>query len=1148
MRYFSDPARMARQAIFLGIIAGLGCSVYGAEPSAALRLAGSDAAVVAPFRGLLYTPEDIKATRTVLQSEGASSKLLAARYIEAAQKWIDRGREGIDAMLPPDGSVYAFGLAGDPKNGKSWPRYGRSDDVCSLTRPGQVKSPYTGDIYGVQKPGEMYYDDGAGWVDPKTGTRYYFKGMWNCFAVWNMHEAVDDLAIAYMLTGDERCAELGLYMLDQFAGMRRRNPKNYGLIDYPHPVTAPGMGFFGYMGNIANDRMIYSALSFDLLAGSEFARSPSTGTDGLTVAQNIQQNYFEVFELLKIQQLNSFQNHAVAAYGAMLSQALLFGDAERTRLGIDLGYAFFDSCINRDGDYYEVSGNYAQLGRRYGGFLLNLLSNYRVDRYDPAAKMPNPSDYPYSLQFGNNPQWYAAAVEMLYRHTVMGRHLQYGDGHSDRFSQPGQVDPNLTRDRATYLSLLYYQTTRPEWRRSLAQRYWGSPDIHDTALKSDDVIRFGPAMWLEPKRPDVVTADTGDEASDIMPAKGLAVLRSGKGEYQRDFYMRGGAANSHAHDDQMALTLYGAGMSLTGEYGYFYYGTPDFCGWGTRSIAHNMVVVNEDLPQPPFNNIAPWKRVPPADIKAVALRKPAQMVEMTNPGMWKGVAQNMQDYRRTAWLIDLSDKDYYFVDVFQVVGGNTHDYAWHSPYLEPRLPNDGFSVSGVDLAPKDGVWVLAAQDNEKIRNATYNKPGQAWGERLLGESGRIKDLKIPGEKVGYSQWNPPPGNGYGFIYNLRSAPTSNDWSAQWLLPDRKNSQRLYVLNYDGMTAISGQEPVLDDKFRQAVVIARRTQPADVSDPLQSRFVTVNEVGTTNSFPLLGVHRLETSGSAPEQDRVALTVESKTGVCDTILVNRQGGQAKTADGVILSGSRGFVRRDTASGTVTDMLLQDGTLLASGEVTLEASASAWEAAVTGVTLDENGFSLELNQSLPAGERLRGAMASFSCPGDALPQYSHESWFRIEQIEASNGTSRLTFNEQQVVMAYLEVETVNKANNTVTTRFPCELLSLPEMNYFTGRYAMLVSDKTQLSGSRVTAFKDKKTFVVENAADFKQGDRVAILAVQKGDLLRIPSQVTLNRIAADEYELHSTHDVIVTLPGRAALSVKMESLPTGGTTLKK
>lgn len=1117
--------------------AGLMFSLLGVYP--ALNLAGPESAAVTPFRGLLYTGGDIKAVRTELQSGASRRRGLADRQLAAAQWWVDRGRAGVDALLPPDGSVYAFGTAGDPKTEQSWPIYGRSDDVCSLDRPGQVKSPYTGDIYGIQTSGELYYDSGDGWVDPETGTRYYFKGVWNCFAIWKMHEAVDNLSIAYMLTGDERCAELGLYMLDQFAGMRRRNPLNYGLIDYPGGQT-PNYGFFGFMGNIANDRMIFSALSFDLMAGSEYAKSPSQGTDGLTVAQNIQQHYFEVFEPWWVENISSLQNHAIAAFGAMLSQALLFGDAEHTRLGIDVGYAFFDSCVNRDGDYYEMSGSYSRLGRRYGGLILNLLSRYRMDRYDLSAGMPDPNDYPYALQFGNNPLWYSTAVEMLYRHTVLGRYLQYGDARADRAVLPGKEESALTQERATYLSLLYQQTTQPQWKQALSQRYWSLPDLDSITIGVDDLVRFGPAVWIEPYRPDVVSGTNDDyAASDIMPAKGLAILRSGDGENRRAFYMRAGMGNTHAHDDQMALTLYSRGITTTGEYGYFYYGTPDFCGWGTRSIAHNMVVVNEDLPQPAYIQIAPWKRAPPADIEAVALREPAQLVEMRNPRMWENVTDDMQDYRRTTWLIDLPDDASYFVDIFQVVGGRTHDYAWHSPYLEPRQSDDGFSVSGVTLAPKNGVWVLAAQDNNQFSNATYNVPGQAWGERLLGESGRIKDLGIPGEYIGYSAWSPPPGNGYGFIYNLRSAQTVSNWTAQWLLHDKKTSQRLHVLNYDGMTAISGQEPVLDDTCRQTVAIARRTQLANVTDPLHSRFVTVNEVAATNQFPLRRVQRVETTGAIPEQDRIALAVEGENGTIDTILVNRQGGQSQTPDGIVLNGSHAFVRQD-ASGAVSDMLLQEGTRLVSGGVTLEASASAWEAVVTNITFSETGFSLGLDHLLPEGERLRGAMALFSCPTDNAQAYSHKSWFKVEHVENSDSSSKLMFADQQLAMAYFEVESVNIASNTITTRFPSALVSLPEINYLNGHYALVVSDQESVRGSQVVSFRDNKTFVVQNAAMFSAGDRVAILAVQAGDLLRIPSQVTLNRVASGRYELHTTHDTVVTLPGSAPIDVRLELFP--------
>jgi len=96
------------------------------------------------------------------------------------------------------------------------------------------------------------------------------------------------------------------------------------------------------------------------------------------------------------------------------------------------------------------------------------------------------------------------------------------------------------------------------------------------------------------------------------------------------------------------------------------------------------------------------------------------------------------------------------------------------------------------------------------------------------------------------------------------------------------------------------------------------------------------------------------------------------------------------------------------------------------------------------------------------------------------------------------------------------------------------------------MVVSDEKKVCSSRVVEFEDKKTVVLENASEFKAGDRIAILAVQKGDLLRIPSRVTLNRTAPDQYELHSTHDVRVTLPGKAPVVVKLENLPTGAVTL--
>src|SRR5690606_33069864 len=121
----------------------------------------------------------------------------------------------------------------------------------------------------------------------------------------------------------------------------------------------------------------------------------------------------------------------------------------------------------------------------------------------------------------------------------------------------------------------------------------------------------------------------------------------------------------------------------------------------------------------------------------------------------------------------------------------------------------GFAISGVAPKPVEGVWTLAGFD-KKYRNATFDAEGRSWGERLLVSSGTIRDLKIPGEEVkNVSRWSPPPGNGYGFIWDVKSAKTTDSWSARWNLLDGKSQTRMTMLNPDGQQVIVGKSPALN---------------------------------------------------------------------------------------------------------------------------------------------------------------------------------------------------------------------------------------------------------------------------------------------------------------------------------------------------
>src|SRR5690606_20765850 len=178
--------------------------------------------------------EGIERVREVARST-SRGQAMAAAVFETAEQWLAFSPAEIEALVPSPDSVFAMGYSGDPKTGNPWPAHARGDEMCRLDRPGEVRSPDTGDVYGIQQPGEEFYDDGGGWRRPNDGQVFYFVGIWNAWLVDRMLSSIDDMALAYMLSGDERVAERALQMLDALATLRANRPADRGPVDWPTP-------------------------------------------------------------------------------------------------------------------------------------------------------------------------------------------------------------------------------------------------------------------------------------------------------------------------------------------------------------------------------------------------------------------------------------------------------------------------------------------------------------------------------------------------------------------------------------------------------------------------------------------------------------------------------------------------------------------------------------------------------------------------------------------------------------------------------------------------------------------------------------------------------------------------------------------------
>ena len=1106
-----------------------------------LQVAPEGQLPMTPYRGIVYTADNIDEVRRL--AHHPHNKNVTAQLLEQAEAWLQRSDEEIIRLIPTAKDVFAIGAAGDPKTGQSWPFYARSDNMASLDKPGQLRSPYTGDIYGIAKPGEKYFDDGSGWVRPSDGRTFYFRAIWNSFVVREMHRGIDYLALAYLLTGDPQVARKALFILDHLSAVLAQNPRA-NFIDWPGTPTNEGerRSFFCYNGNTANQRALTTALSLDLLGNAPYASEPSCYKSTFTVFENIQKHYFDLYERgFYLDQRGALTNHGTSLFTNVLAQGVLFGNAEYLRLGIDAMYAFLDSTINRDGDYLELSGSYGRLGRENGSQMVALLVHYQPQNYANSSALPRREDFPHALNVADEERWYQTVVKMLYRMTVAGRFPAYGDSSPDRAQLGAENNSYLEGQRASYLRMFYEQTSRADWKEEIADLYHAIPeaskipdfDIPERTLSN--YLLFGLSQWKEPVAVKNASAAKASLLTpELLGGKNIAILRSGKDAARRALFMRGGINGAHGHDDQMAIIPYANGFALAGIYGYRYARTPDHLGWGTRAVSHQTAVINEDLPAAMFfKGWQPKPVAPSASVSGFITEGAAQMVEMNNPALWQHSEGNVQDYRRAVWMIDVSDEQSYFVDIFQLVGGNSHDYFWNAPYPNQRT-DITFRLANIRTSAVPNVWTLSALSGKNL-SSPRNKPGQSWGERLDGMAGRIKPLPGQSEKDTPQRGKAvPPGNGYEFIWDVKTNETEKDWNAVWILQDQKTYLKARMINFDGMTAITAKSPSLYADHHFDVIVARRTRDKSTFIPLQSRFVNVLEAVENQHWAVKSTEKLAVETSAQASDCVALKLDLSNNHSDYLLANRRS-QKVQSDEFSFEGRNAFVRVD-AKQQLTNLTLQEGTSLDAFGWKIELAKPTIAAKILLVDTQDDKGQIVIDQQLPAGDVLSGALLQIKNSANDAVNYSFDEVLTIEKVLSSQpGQSILQFQKQSLVLTRLQIDSIDSQNKKIETRWPCELAGTASTQYLQGR-ALMKADASKAS-ALVTSFA-RKNLEVTSTADFQNGDKLKVVIAKPGDVITIPVSVSVTRKAENQYQLHTNAPLKITLRAKAGQKLMASS----------
>lgn len=382
----------------------------------------------------------------------------------------------------------------------------------------------------------------------------------------------------------------------------------------------------------------------------------------------------------------------------------------------------------------------------------------------------------------------------------------------------------------------------------------------------------------------------------VKPRWHLAFLRSGHGRHERAVWLDYDSGNRHAHMDGMNLGLFAHGLDLMPDFGY---PPVQFGGWDSprsrwymMTAAHNSVTVDGQNQkgtqwQPTSDSIAGtltlWVDVP--GLHAVR-------------ASGENLYEQTRQYERTVLLVDVSNKDFYVLEIFRVVGGTDH-----AKFIGSHFGT--LQTQGLKLQPDRDYG-----HETQLRNFfTDPRPAPGWSADWAIE-----------DRYGYR----PPGTRLRFRYTDLTAQAQASVCEAWV--------------------IAGHFNVLDEAWVPRLMIRRSADTA----PLASTFVGLIEahenqpvIRQARRIPLVSAN-----GEPLPDNHVALEIELGNGQTDLIMArdveNPLGRPAALPADELLripswnacsDGSLVFLRRD-AGGRLLKATVGEGRILRHEETALDA----------------------------------------------------------------------------------------------------------------------------------------------------------------------------------------------------------------------
>jgi hypothetical protein len=573
--------------------------------------------------------------------------------------------------------------------------------ICDSVLPGPEHEP-TGEMVVVGPSGkEVAY---RYWEDEE-GYRYFFENMVINYRHQRVMGLVDSLALACVLTGETAYARKAAVILARIAEVYPHYPvhglgesyinadlrghyENQWYRDPPFPFVSARLGNFHASPFSDAGQAFRFAVAYDLISASGALESLSSEL-GRDVRVDIERDLLYEAARYTMEIADRATNYDGSRIRGMGFLGRVLDEPGFVSWAWSLYRRLIDNCFWYDNYWNEDTLNYFAM--IVGGVLEvpDLLTGQ--GGIDVHGEMPF------------LPQIYTAPIRLF-----------YPDGRT-HMANDTWAPTTLPSSRSSHIRSMGRFVERAD--ELLGLNRVPVADVEFALFeRSSDAERRVTARDLQKLVPE----------NTLMPGAGDAILGIGRSRDAVRATMSFGPWAGHHHRDTLSVGLFALGKELLSDIGYTH---TIYRPWATSVASHNTVVVDGCEQTEASGRLLCYQPASRAQVGCVVAEAPEAFTDVSG-------------YRRSMLLVPTSGRTGYVVDVFEVEGGDSHDYLLHG-----AADFDQALSSSTELTPARGEMTRSGNGT---RRARYDYLKNTRGADV---SGAIK-MRFDGEATKVDVWFP----------------------------------------------------------------------------------------------------------------------------------------------------------------------------------------------------------------------------------------------------------------------------------------------------------------------------------------------------------------------------------------------------------